>query len=327
MKYAKHLLLLLTAIVLLGSCQPRKPAPPAVEAAIPLGPGSTVAISPDGQHLLVVRALAETNEGWLIQTDGKASYKLFDFTSTYLFAAFSPDSKSLAWSTGKVWLADLETSQTKVLLGDDTDSTGAIAWQPDGSDLVVELSGKLVRSDRQGKVLNEITAAESVRGLSWVKLPNGSEQVLYNSFPAEAPPFVAAVSPAGGDSRKLAEGEVFSVGNGRLFYANPSSEGSLLVVDISGETGKKVLVEAGVTGLAPRPPAFDMVAYVLQSGETANDLWLIPATGGTATQLTKDKPVLGPLWSPDGKHLYYSVFNVEAAEEEEPFSVVKLPVP
>lgn len=315
------------AVLILSSCQPSRPPQSAAESPVSLGAGSAVTISPDGRYLLVVRALTERNEGWLVRTDGQESYKLFDFDSTYLFAAFSPDSKSIAWSTGKLWLADLGISQPRVLLGDDANSTGVVAWKPDGSELAVELSGELIRIDRQGQVVQQIVTAESIRGLSWVKLNSGEELLVYNSFPADAPPFIATITPSGSDSRRLSEGEVFAVADDRLFYANPSSNGSLAVVDVLGETGKRVLVDQGVTGLAPRPTTFDTVAYVQQSGDIANDLWITSTTGGTASQLTRNAPVLGPLWSPDGRVIYYSAFNIEAAEEEEPFAVFRLAVP
>jgi eukaryotic-like serine/threonine-protein kinase len=83
---------------------------------------------------------------------------------------------------------------------------------------------------------------------------------------------------------------------------NPSA---LWIVNVS--TGAKRLVAAGDAVQGSWSPSGRRIAYwgVHQGGQ--RDLWTIAASGGEPAQLTRDAAVdWNPIWSPDGRHIYYA---------------------
>ncbi len=303
----------------------REPSPPEVPTPIALGRGAPVAVSIDGQWLLVVRSEPEWNEGWLQPVDGGEGKKILQFTATSFYATFSPDGRYLAWSSEGLWLAGPDGSDARRILADEV--AGPLAWSPDSDRLAVVVGDKVKLIDLQGQERAEVVQAESIRALSWSQLSSG-ERVFFASFPAEQPPYVAGVSPDGQGLATLAIAEAFDVAGDRIFVAEPLSAGPLRQLSAVDGTDAKVIVESGIQSVAVRPPESGQVAYILQSDDgVSGDLWLAAADGREQRQLTAGAPILGQLWSPDGRRLYFAVFDVNAGEEDDPFQVHALDVP
>lgn len=298
---------------------------PAVPTPVSLGSGAPVVISSDGGWLLIVKVQADLNEGWLQQTDGTNGRKILDFSSTSFYAAYSPDGQYLAWSAGKLWIARSDGTKPTIIL--DNADVGPITWSPDSSQLAVVVGDRIQRLDRSGRQLGEVLQAESIRELAWGKLSSG-DRLFLTSFPADKPAYIANVLQSGQGVAQLADAETFGLGGDRIFMANPLSAGALRSANAMDGSGVSVLVKSGVQSLAARPPQWQQVAYILQSqGGVSSDIWLVDADGQHPKQLTSGAPVLGPIWSPDGRSLYYANFNANAAEREDPFQVQKISVP
>lgn len=298
---------------------------PTIPTPVSLGSGAPVAISPDGGRLLIVKTQDDLNEGWLQQTDGANSRKILDFSSSSFYAVFSPDGQYLAWSAGKLWMAKSDGTNPTIIL--DNADVGPIAWSPDSNQLAVVVGDRIQRVDKSGHSLGEALQAESIRALSWVRLSTG-ERLFFTSFPADKPAFVANVQPDGQGLTQLAEAEAFDVAGERILIANPLSAGRLQVVNASDGSGTNELAKSGVQSTSARPPAWQQAAYVLQSPDgTSSAIWLVGLDGKNSKQLTSGPPVLGPIWSPDGKLMYYASFNPSAAENADPFAVQKISVP
>lgn len=321
----KRLLLLEACLLTVAVVACSRPAPPQVLTPTALGRGAPVAVSQDGQSLLVIRAEPELNEGWLQPTDGSQSRKILEFTSTSFYASFSPDGQYLAWSSDGLWLAKSDGTDAQRLLDDQT--VGPVAWSPASEQLAVVVGESIKRVDLQGRVQGEVVQAASVRALSWASLSAG-ERIFFVSFPSDQPPYVANVLPDGQGLAQIAVAEAFDLAGDRLFVAEPLSAGPLRLMDAVDGANAAVVVASGVQSVSVRPPDHAQVAYILQGGdEIASDLWLAGADGQSQQQLTAGAPVLGQLWSPDGKRLYFAVFDTAAGEEDDPFQVQALDIP
>lgn len=312
-------------LLLIGLVGCHRPAPPTVPRSTNLGVGAPVAQSPDGGWLLVVKAQADFNEGWLQQVDGTNSRKVLEFTSASFYAAYSPDGKYLAWSTDKLWLARSDGTNPTVIL--DQADIGPLAWSPDSSQLAVVVGSSIVRVNRSGQQLGEVAQAESIRALNWAQLTSG-ERLFFISFPADKPAYIANVQPSGQGLTQLADAEAFDLAGERIFIANPLSAGALRVANAIDGSNAVEVVASGVQSAVARRPGWQQVAYIKLSPDgTSSDIWLVGLDGKNPTQLTSGAPVLGPLWSPDGRQLYYASFNLNATEDQDPFQVQKIIVP
>lgn len=318
------LLLLITFV--LSACRATPGPSPQAElpTATSLGTGEPKAISADGQSLLVVRTLEDKNEGWLVTTDGSASQVIFEFTSTTFDVAFSPDGDHLAWVTDRMWLAKADGSEQRGLLESEA-GFGPIAWSPDGKELAFIEGDNIRVTDLAGSARTIMAAPESARALAWVVLPSGEERLFLNSFPSEAPAFVASVSLEGTELQRLAEAEFFSVVSDQLYLADPFEQGRLWVVNAVDGSDARVLLDSQVQAFVPRPEDLGQIAVLQQTGELQYDLSLVSTTGEVPRQLTSGGLAISPLWAPDGKALYYAMFDLEAPDEvDDPFTVMKI---
>lgn len=284
-----------------------------------------MAISPDGQSLLVVRSNAELNEGWIQPADGSEGRKVLEFQSTSFYAAYSPDGRHLAWTADGLWLANADGSNPEQIVA--AELVGPLAWSPESDRLAVVLGDSLLAVDLTGQERREIAQAEAIRALAWSKLGN-EDRLFFVSYPEQQPPFIATVRLDGQDQQQLAVGEAFDLAGEYLYVAEPLSAGPLRRLAATDGSGETTVVDSGVQSVSARPPQYDQVAYLKQGPDgVTSDLWLAQSDGFAPIQLTSGEPVLGQLWSPDGQRLYYAVFDLEASEEEEPFRVQVLDIP
>jgi Tol biopolymer transport system component len=98
----------------------------------------------------------------------------------------------------------------------------------------------------------------------------------------------------------------FTTENVDLNPQNVDTRSELWVVTVS--TGEAHRLNEGDAVLASWSPHNRRIAYTHRLGNPAQaEVWTIPITGGTPTPLTSDKATnWNPVWSPDGKYLYYA---------------------
>ena len=98
----------------------------------------------------------------------------------------------------------------------------------------------------------------------------------------------------------------FTTENVELNPQNVDTRSELWVVTVSN--GKARRLNEGDAVLASWSPHNHRIAYTHRLGNPAQaELWTISVTGGTPTQVTGDRATnWNPVWSPDGKYLYYA---------------------
>ncbi len=94
------------------------------------------------------------------------------------------------------------------------------------------------------------------------------------------------------------------------FFTDPAKRSSipskLWILDFA--SGAKRLLTGGDAVQPSWSPNGKRIAYwALQQGSGRRDLWTIPAGGGEPTRVTNDDALdWNPVWSPDGKYLYFA---------------------
>ena len=123
-----------------------------------------------------------------------------------------------------------------------------------------------------------------------------------------------SVSPLGGGTHRLIERGLnpnFSRDGGRIVFETASSSGELFTASPDGSNLRKVEGVPARFYTVPRGAAFSpdgsTIAFFHPEAGPNGDLWLIPATGGTARKLTSDLREGGwPVWTPDGRWIVFA---------------------
>lgn len=161
------------------------------------------------------------------------------------------------------------------------------AWSPAGDQLAYV-------SDRDGwePGPNEerysdplyIWYAESSDGDPYV-LPRSADIGLTQSWPTFSP-----------DGLKLAFGTRVSTGDGNMHT-------EIDVIEL--ESGNLTPLVTGVAAYAPAWSPDGKTLAFIERTEQGNNVWLMPAAGGDAYQLTETGDCTAPVWSPDGQFLAF----------------------
>jgi Tol biopolymer transport system component len=113
---------------------------------------------------------------------------------------------------------------------------------------------------------------------------------------------------------KVPDRLAYVTADGERFLALPAPRGPQLqqitVFNRSGEVLQKVGEPGRYSGPSFSPDGSRLLVFKndLQTGQ--NDLWTIELATGKETRLTNDTfPRISPLWSPDGKYIYYASFR------------------
>ena len=200
---------------------------------------------------------------------------------------FSPDGRFLSYTVidkanrGEVFVRAVDPAATGEPWKISDGSAGAASWRRDGKELYY------LARDQSMMVADVSTSA----AFSFTK-----PKVLFRQQTA-VPERIANISS-----------------DGERFLVLPRPRGPQLqqvtIFDRRGQIVKKV----GEPGLYTQPSFSPdagrlLVAKAdLQTGQS--DLWTIELASGKTTRLTNDTlPKAGPLWSPDGKYIYYTSFR------------------
>ncbi len=203
--------------------------------------------------------------------------KLTDFAGAESYPSISPDGKVLLYSrlvNGKnnIFYQRIGGNNPQNLTTDANAEDWQPAFSPDGEQIAF-------RSNRSGGGLFVMGATgESVKQLS----KNG-----YN--PAWSP-----------DGKEI----VFST----VRFHNPKSrgiDGDIWAVNISN--GEKRQIKTGVDSLQPQfSPDGKRLAFWGKDEQFQRDLWTASADGSDVVRVTNDAELdWNPVWSPDGKYLYF----------------------
>jgi Tol biopolymer transport system component len=203
---------------------------------------------------------------------------LTTFAGAKDYAAFSPDGSRIAfsWNGGKedvrerhIYIKAIGTGEPIQLTSAEEDDTWP-AWSPDG------------------------------RNIAFVRRLPGSERAVY------------IIPSAGGRERKLAvggEGVSWSPDGKWLALANlpaPKGSGGLFLLSlVTGARREFSVPQSASDGFPVYSPDGQWIAFMRLRSE--RDVFIMPATGGPARQLTFDaKPKLGLTWTADNREIVYS---------------------
>jgi len=207
--------------------------------------------------------------------------QLTDQPGTEFFPSLSPDGKSVVYASKASGNWDLYVQRVggknpRNLTADSTDDDTQPAFSPDGERIAF-------RSERErGGIFVMGATGESVKRLTdfcyhpaWS--PNGKE-IACSTHNIEDP-----------NDRPLERSDIWIV---------------------NAATGEKRQLTGESIGDAAQPqwsPTGARIAYWSKRKGGQRDLWTIPAAGGTPVAVTDDAAFdWNPVWSPDGKYLYFA---------------------
>jgi len=261
--------------------------------------------------LLIIAALAFVAlRRWPRQGTGEpvrnlSFAQLTDQAGTELFPSLSPDGKSVVYA-GKasgnwdLYLQRVGGKNPRNLTSDSAADDTQPAFSPDGERIAF-------RSERErGGIFVMGATGESVKRLT-----------DFGYHPAWSP-----------DAREVA----FSTHN--IEDPNDRSLERSDIWIVNAATGEKRQVTGETIGDAAQPqwsPTGARLAYWSKRKGGQRDLWTIPAAGGTPVPVTDDAAFdWNPVWSPDGKHLYFASdrggqMNLWRVAIEEKTGIVKGP--
>ncbi|MGC9520564.1 MAG: G5 domain-containing protein [Anaerolineae bacterium] len=283
--------------------------------------GRVFALSPDGQRLLFSRTTTETdhlNELWLVPTTVASAKPVPLNLRDILWADWSPDGDSLAWTTAEVteqapgwrgqndlWLAWLTDQQVLVSRRAVVEAEAGggygwwgtrYAWSPEGDLLAYSRPDGIGIVDLDDEVTVELLSFPPFRTYSsWAWNPD-----LSWSPDGE---FVAGVVHVSDESEKPEESPIFN----------------LMAVDRTGSYSATLAVEAGMWAAPSYAPDGERVLFgraviPYQSATSAYTVHAIDRDGSDQTLIYAPAGVPGLevpewLWSPDGRAIAFLQFG------------------
>ncbi|QQR74533.1 MAG: S9 family peptidase [Holophagales bacterium] len=249
------------------------------------------AISPDGAWAVVgvtridLAKDAGKSDLWLLPTAGGEARQLTTHEASDSSPVWSPDGKWIAFESkregdedGQLYVIPVSGGEARRLTSVPTGAE-SVKWFPDSQRLafVSWVWTDLATWEDQGKRLKERKESK-VSAKVWDKAPIS----YWDHYLDDREPHVFSIALAGGEPQKI------TLGTGHSLTRSEPGTGSY--------------------DIAPDGTEVAFASDIDKSGVDGNlDIFVVPATGGTARDLTLDNPGDddGPLYSPDGRALAF----------------------
>jgi TolB protein len=224
-------------------------------------------LSPDGQRVLV-----ERTDGHVVvlALDGHVLRDLGPWPPppmTFWDPRWSPDgSKVLLWSGGRVIVADVNTGETRSLVGSPAESPAQPVWSADGSSVLVAIGDASGNTD------------------IYVARPDGSR----------VRPVFTDLAPEGGP--------VWSPNGKQLAFIRYGSLPSLIIADLRGHA-RVLLRRAGLASPGSGPPAWSPDGKAIAVASSTGIL-LVDVRTHAVRRRAGNQGSIFPAWSPDGAIAY-----------------------
>jgi Tol biopolymer transport system component len=196
------------------------------------------------------------------------------------------------------------------------------SFSPDGHRIAFSWNGGNGGNPQRNIYIKAIGPDDPVRltiGPADEKLPAWSADGRYIAFCREITPEPAfgrhaiyVISATGGQERKIAEGGIgvsWSRNSKTLAMAGlPTESGGILLVSLeTGERRQLTNPHRSFDNLPVFSPDGQWIAFTRNFGVSSREIFVIPARGGTARQLTFDHaPTYGVAWTADGRELVFA---------------------
>src|SRR5262245_10804949 len=208
------------------------------------------------------------------------SIKLTGYPGHEMFPSLAPDGRSFVYSRFRdnqydIFFQRVGDAEARNLTADSDEDDWMAAFSPDGSRIAF-------RSERDGG------------GVFLMDADGGNLRRLTNEG------FNPAWSP---DGREI----VYATSAANSPHSRNNARSRLMAVNV--ETRERRLIDTGSGKDAVQPSWSPNGARIAYWGlrDTDRDIWTVPAGGGEPTPVTNDEATdWNPVWSPDGKYLYFA---------------------
>ena len=269
--------------------------------------------APDGRSIGYVKGAGEGNELFLFNVADGTSRRLTSLSARVRSYSFSPDSRTIAFANDRygsedIWVVSIADGQTRRLTND-ARYEGFPSWTPDGSKIlytrldddwvdhdVFEMPAaggtpRLVVSDknyfdyRQGASFGFTRVSPDGKTLFFRSQRSGWANYWSLPLAGGEPKQIAAEQADQSDGRWSPDGSQF------LFLSMTNGTRSLKAVAAAGGTARTLVTpKMGMAGRAEWSPDSRRISYTLGTPTSAEDLYVIAATGGEPKRITTSEP-------------------------------------
>jgi dipeptidyl aminopeptidase/acylaminoacyl peptidase len=328
--------MLMVTVALLAGAAP-------LRAATPFEPGdlykisqvNDVEVSPDGKHILFTRNSADiatdkrVNEIWLGTLEGDTLRRqvLIAATAGAGDLHWSPDGNRIAYvapwlGKSQIWVMSLADGVGRVITSGKI-GAGDLRWSPDGRRIAF-----IGRIDAPPRKIGGMP--EKPEGANWAPPPQIIDDFHYRDdgagYVTPGADQLFVVDANGGTPIQLTKGDFDQIsghpewthdGKTIIYPANLrpghdtiGRELDLWTISASGGAPAQLTDTRGQEDDPQLSPDGTMLAYIgavdTPKFYAQDDLWVMPAGGGTAINVTKalDRPIIAYAWASDGRGLY-----------------------
>jgi serine/threonine protein kinase len=292
--------------------------------------------SPDGEKIAFVRLAANGSQPELcvIPTLGGNVVPLIPGADS---PVWSNDGSRLAFILRKqgepevLAASKVDGSDLRVILRSDDEYPffGRAAWSPDGNLIGVSrsrggmnrdlwvvpamggMAARLTR-DAQGVASDSPVFSPDGRGVIHRSNRGGASNLWWQPLNGKSP--VQLTTGPGPDTYPSVARD------GKIAFLNSRARNTLLMHSLTSSTSTTLLTDSSRLWAPALSPDGKMIAYSRDEPDGSWHLWIIPAGGGAARQLTSGKePEIYPRFTPDGASIVFNTWG------QEPLSIWSVP--